>query len=71
MHSHGSVTPLAGGQRKRGGSPVGCFIKVQLEDVAGITLAPDGNAYFVASKRVWKLDPTGAVEPFAGTGEEG
>ena len=71
MHSHGSVTPLAGRQRKRGGSPVGCSNAVQLKDVAGITLAPDGSAYFVASKRVWKLDPTGAVQPFAGTGEEG
>ena len=71
MHSHGSVTPLAGGQRRRGGSPVGCSIEVQLEDAAGITLAPDGIAYFVASKRVWKLDPTGAAQPFAGTGEEG
>lgn len=71
MHSHGSVTPLAGGQRKSGGSPAGCSIDVQLEDVAAITLAPDGNAYFVAAKRVWKLDPTGTVEPFAGTGEEG
>lgn len=71
MHDHGSVTPLAGGQGKRGGRPVGSDIEVQLEDTAGITLDPDGNAYFVASKRVWKLDPTGAIRPFAGTGEEG
>jgi len=71
MHSDGSVTPLAGEQRERGGARVGCAIEVQLEDVAGITVAPDGNAYFVASKRVWKLDTTGAVRPFAGTGEAG
>ncbi len=70
MDGQGSVTRLAERQRKRGASPVGCDIQIELENLAGITVAPDGNAYFVASGRVWKMHPKGVVEPFAGTGKE-
>lgn len=71
MHDNGSVSPvtrIAGGP---GVGPTGREVDAWVEDTAGITLDANGNAYFVASKRVWKLDASGVVAPFAGTGEEG
>lgn len=67
----GSVTPVAGRTDGLARVPIGGDVEVDLEDAAGITFDLDGNAYFVASKRVWKLDTEGVVRPFAGTGEKG
>ena len=71
MHGDGSVTPVAGIVGRHVAGSAGRDIETRLDDAAGITLDADGNAYFVASRRVWKLDASGAVTPFAGTGEEG
>ena len=71
MHSNGSVSPVAGITNEAGVTPNTRDVDTWLEDAAGITLDADGNLYFVASKRVFRLDASGVVAPFAGTGEEG
>ena len=71
MHSNGSVSPVAGITDETGVTPNTRDVDTWLEDAAGITLDADGNLYFVASKRVFRLDASGVVAPFAGTGEEG
>lgn len=71
MQANGSVSPVTGIVGGPAVGPTSRDADTWLEDAAGITLDGDGNAYFVASKRVWKLDGSGVVAPFAGTGEEG
>lgn len=72
MYGDGSVSPVAGNTGEPGCvDPTDSDIEVGLEDAAGITLDAGGNAYFVASRRIWKRDASGSIAPFGGTGEEG
>ena len=73
VDSTGTITTIAGTGERRFGGDGGPAIRAQLDAPSGVAVDGAGNLYIadVGNHRIRKVDSTGTITTFAGTGERG